>query len=595
MYYKTKIMKDVILRQRLNYASIELLRNYSRLDEKEKLKKLLDKPEHYDDGHIRLSMSINQWSHLNIKKNTIYFNFTDEKINLFPPNDKNKTYFTLKPESIKRHYSNPFSSIQISTIERKIKLVGDKLIISKYTLTRKRNTFFKYFKKNSSSTIISIDLKTGNIKTVNRLNKNKTFRTNNFVTLSECIRNIFFGKGAYHLIHPNEKIEKSYIKEFDDKLILSKIFQYLNHPNTNGDVDELQKVLIKFFVEKRRIKVPNTFDRLIVCYYPTEKYLKKNNRKLIQSILDAVGIKSKSTIKLMHLYPNLSVRTLGILCTIFGNDYHKYLAQINPKNFYKSTSEVIPMGESINNVIINLNGLRNDNHQYLNLSDRDKSDICKIINSTNIDLNLNLNLIIDHINMFIQIKGINPNITMDARSMDEFNREHENFTKIVRKIKRGYTIELEYKPEMVSEVENPILNEETNFTLLPYILKNEEEYITEGEFMHHCVGSYVNKDKSIIVSLRTEDLKNRITCEFDVDSGECVQARHFCNGPVPSEFNFGLSKLKDKMIKFSRKGQLKQIGKKHVSLNLHKPNSVEELLEQILQTGIRNDNQQLLF
>lgn len=584
-------MSEIILSQRVNYASIDLLKNYSRLDEKEKLKKLLNKPDNYDDGHLRLPMSINQWAHLNIKKNTIFFDFSKEIINLYPPREDFRTYYTLKPQTIQRHFSNPFSSISITTIDRKVKLVGDKLIVSKYNLTRKRGTFFKYFKKTSSSNIISIDLKTGNIKTIVRLNKSKTFRTNNFQTLFECIHNIF---RHYDSDHPSEKVNKMLIDTFDNKIFISKVLQHLNHPHINGDVDELKNVLIKFFVEKRKIKVPNTFDKLLTNFYPTEKFLKKNDRKLIQSILDAIGCKSKLTVKLVHIYPDFSIKSLGFLCQIFGNDYHRYLSQIDPKVFYQSSVVKYPLGESLNHLVNYFIGIRNDNRLYYNLTDRDRSDIVKMINTVNVDLSMNLNLIVDHINMFIQIKDINPNITINARNLSEFNLEHENFSKIVRKIKRGYTIELEYKPEMVTEVEKPITNDETKLTLHPYILKNEEEYIVEGEFMHHCVGSYVNKDRSIIVSLRKEDLRDRITCEFDVENGECVQARHFCNGPVPIEFDFGLSELKDKMKKFSRKGQLKQIGKKNVPLNLHNSDTIEGLLEQINQLPFGN-NQLLLL
>ena len=40
------------------------------------------------------------------------------------------------------------------------------------------------------------------------------------------------------------------------------------------------------FVDKKKIKTPNDFVPLIKRYYPTEKFLKKNQRKLMQSILD---------------------------------------------------------------------------------------------------------------------------------------------------------------------------------------------------------------------------------------------------------------------------------------------------------------------
>ena len=118
---------------------------------------------------------------------------------------------------------------------------------------------------------------------------------------------------------------------------------------------------------------------------------------------------------------------------------------------------------------------------------------------------------------------------------------------------------------MTTEVEKPIKSyceckdhegEPTFVILYPHILKREEDYNEEGSFMHHCVASYVNTDKSIIVSLRTEHGSNRVTSEFNIQDGRCIQSRHFCNGQPPEEFIDGLEALKDKIVKHARWGLL---------------------------------------
>lgn len=145
-------------------------------------------------------------------------------------------------------------------------------------------------------------------------------------------------------------------------------------------------------------------------------------------------------------------------------------------------------------------------------------------------------------------------------------------------IKKGWVIEYQFADEMVDEIQKPIkgynLIEIGNgimgtdmsdyIVMYPHILKREEEYDEEGSFMHHCVASYSNKDRSIIISLRTEDLGDRVTCEFDCQTGELIQARHFCNKRPSDIMLDAVEKLKPKVTKYARMGLLKSIEKRKV-------------------------------
>lgn len=557
-------MEEILVTQRVNWASIEILKNYSMLSEKRKLEKLLNKPDTYDDGHIRLQMSINQWSHLNIKKNTIFFQFTDEKVNLYSPQESRKTYYTTKDRTIKRYLGNPFASVQLSLVVKEVKLKGNKLIIHLYNQTKRRGNFFRYFKKTGSSTTISIDLKTGNFNVIERLNKSKTYRTNNFQYLYSALDKIFKTRSD---LHPSELINKLHAENFKDFVLYEQIYKTLNIQGLHT-LDNLKTVLLKFFVDKRQIKIPDNFEYFLIKFYPTEKFLKKNDRKLIQSILDAVGLKSKLMIKLLHQYPFIDLSVLVNLKKLFGDQYQNYLSLINHNLFsigeFKFNPNGLPTSGNLNDIRSQI--IANDNITYDLLTDKDRLTVCRMINSMKLDLRLNANLIFDHVRMLCEIRVYYPNINMNAKTLEEFNEEHTFFTGIKQKIRKGFIIELEYKEEMVENVQKEIKNEETGLVLHPYILKNEEEYIEEGVFMHHCVGGYVDKDTSIIISLRTEDKKNRVTCEFNIKNGYCIQVRHFCNGPVPPEFEYSLNQLKERVEKQSEYNNLKQIGKRRVSI-----------------------------
>jgi hypothetical protein len=151
---------------------------------------------------------------------------------------------------------------------------------------------------------------------------------------------------------------------------------------------------------------------------------------------------------------------------------------------------------------------------------------------------------------------------------------------------------------MVDSIETPIdlkikLDEEETgeITFYPYILKRDEDYNEEGDFMHHCVATYSDKQKSIIVSIRTKDGKDRVTCEFHCQDGKLIQARHFCNKQPPADMMLAVEQLSIKTKKFARLGILHSIEMKKVPIiingievdkNFGGPNQHRFLFENVL-------------
>jgi hypothetical protein len=84
--------------------------------------------------------------------------------------------------------------------------------------------------------------------------------------------------------------------------------------------------------------------------------------------------------------------------------------------------------------------------------------------------------------------------------------------------------------------------------------------------MHHCVATYSDKQKSIIVSIRTKDGKDRVTCEFHCQDGKLIQARHFCNKQPPADMMLAVEQLSIKTKKFARLGILHSIEMKKVPI-----------------------------
>jgi hypothetical protein len=173
--------------------------------------------------------------------------------------------------------------------------------------------------------------------------------------------------------------------------------------------------------------------------------------------------------------------------------------------------------------------------------------------------------------MIRTINEYDPNVKMRARTYTDFTTEHTEFSKLISVINKGWSTEYIFDNRMVRNVESVIKNEfnGTDYQFNPVILKRDEEYSEEGSFMHHCVASYSNKKESIIVSLRTNFGLDRVTCEFNKKTGECLQERYFCNKLPPEYFIDALKTLKERIKKSSSNRLLDHIDIKKVKVKIN--------------------------
>ena len=194
-----------------------------------------------------------------------------------------------------------------------------------------------------------------------------------------------------------------------------------------------------------------------------------------------------------------------------------------------------------------------------------------------------IGLVVDHFRMLRTIREYDPNIRMRANTTRKFHEEHNELSKIIASINKGWVIEYFYPEKTIEQIEQPIKvcksidigpdikgTDMNDFiTLYPYVLKREEEYVEEGKHMHHCVASYANTDTSMIVSIRTKDTQDRVTCEFKISDGRLVQARHFLNGVPPKEFEHAIETISDIVRLHARFGTLNWLKKDRVPIKIN--------------------------
>lgn len=530
-----------------------------------------------------------------------------------------RNFETRDDRHIKKHYGSPFSEITINTIERSIRRHGDKVTIKVYRHYSHRAFNNIYFKKSTIVESVTFNMNNGNFTTLT-MNKNgkkttNTFRTNNFNFLETQFRD----GGILSMrksLSDDSVLLKEYNETFNNTDFIFEIDRTFNlNQNFSFNGIWFVQLMIERFVELKKIKVSNDYGEWIKKYYPTEKFLKKNERKLIASILDMFQIKSKITIKIMHFSKKLDIHSLARLCYLFGDNFSKYIGSINLEHFGNSTYE-----NSINFGYPKSKFAEELKKNNLNLLNSEKENVVKIINNLDVlvrgyqrllgDMktlvNYNfLNDLEDHFKMIDKLREFIPDLHMRAKTYDDFRNEHSELSKMMSMIKKGYVIEYVFSDKMVNDVELPIkvkinlnddeLNPEwVTPEFYPYILKREEDYDEEGNFMHHCVASYSDKEKSIVVSIRTEDKKDRVTCEFDCQTGTLIQARHFCNNQPPADIELAVNILKEKTKHYARMGLLHSLDKKKVPVKINgmeivpevkEPRRINELWEDL---GLRN-------
>ena len=607
-------MEEILLYQTYTYARITPFKNYSKFPRVETSHSGIHKQVSYEDkyGGSTTTEYYDGGSGVPIspltdeikKKKTRFFYWDDEYKNApiimyastHKHNGTSGEFYTTKDRHIKKYYNEPLSEISVHILERSIIKRGDKITIKTNKFTKHRGFNCKYFKTNKYTTSVTFDMvkgdfllvdssKHGRTKNTPKFRKNGFQQFNNFLDSTDgpfkFLRN-HMGKN-----NPFYKELKNNFKDKEFNDVLSKVFN-INFP-TDGSFFKtfFYEEVMRWFINTKKIKTPNDYKKLLVHYYPTEKYLKKNDRKLIASVLDVYQIKSKVTIKLLHEKPNIDLGSLYMLCYLFGNNYQKYIGSIN-KDLFGTTSDNDKghlIGASSLKMMENIRD-RIKNHGY-DISDIEKENLLSVLTSEtekgiSVDENF-MALVMDHFRMLSKIREYDPNIRMRANTRVKFHSEHNELSRMISAIKKGWVIQYFYPEETIRQIQQPIkvfksikigttlmgtdMDDYINIT--PYVLTREEEYIEEGKFMHHCVASYAETDTSMIVSLRTDDEQDRVTCEFQISNGNLIQARYFSNAIPPKQFEYIIESVTDLVRIHARFGTLNWLKKDRVPIKIN--------------------------
>tara|TARA_B100002019_G_scaffold73361_1_gene63386 strand:- start:7 stop:1902 length:1896 start_codon:yes stop_codon:yes gene_type:complete len=455
------------------------------------------------------------------------------EVGFFTPKDK-IAYVTEK-EWLKESV-NIFNSALVKRTTLVLEKNEDKIKLSIFNFCKSRNVGHRYFAKQSNDIHITFNLKTKNFYItkstfVNRRRNTNTTK-NDFSKIISTIYPLTFTNPFVSLSHPQYKnLTKNSPTVSPLKALVGLVEELdLDFNVTSYDTvspsELLAHIIMEWFVKVWGIKTPNNYSYYLLKHYPGIKKLRKYNMNLVHTILNERGLTGKFYNRLLNIEPEYNITDIHFLKHILGDDGVKRIQPyvLSYSRNFEDTKFTKPA-----NLITNI-GYCDELSKY------EKNKIINIYNTCENPIRIQgfIDLLLDHLKIKNKLQGYGLNKKIKAKTVDEFNEEHSEWSNLLHECERTTQVNYLYPDNFLNHIEKPIqLEGETYFIK---VLKNDSDYFKEGQIQHHCVRTYLDKYKSIIISVRKnhESGTERMTCEF-LTNTEITNSRYikdYSNAPT---------------------------------------------------------------
>lgn len=396
-------------------------------------------------------------------------------------------------ETFNKNFNNPlfslFSTKILIVVEEKEEKVSFKFFQSHF----EKKVGNPWYRIGKHVDYITVNRKTGDVYNgfIHNYNKKRNFtkavRKNYFH--SDALSNLCAKIKNYgnHYITNAAQVSNDASNAFIDSIIKSE-----------NQLPRIHK-LFKFYLDKRGFKYPNNFYLYKNFHWTKDfrKILKKNENKLVDSLMILHGVHGKKIKKCIHLSTHLNIENYVVMTKLFGDNW---LSQSED-----AILKVLNYQETISPSIIELK-------EYLTKDELRK--VFKMIVNFVCNNEINTWTFTDHVSMYLQLKRFGENDIKwksDGSDYKYFSEEHLDWTDKIDHYKRG-TYQREYPSYFLSKIQQPING------FYPVILKSSNEYNSESLIQSNCVKSYIGRPGSFIVSLRKSDSDSnvRITIEYRI-------------------------------------------------------------------------------
>lgn len=391
------------------------------------------------------------------------------------------------------NYGNPLCSIKKYYSSLIVETEGNKLSLKLFNGLRERVVGNYYFKLKKNMKFISVNMETGDIymgemhdyhkkkKCIKKIKKN-TFLGDPINEFRTNVKNIF----------SNFDVDGGVI--FDQAILT--FFKFLEPTNSVNSLTPSKK-LIKFYLDKKNVKYPNNFG-IYFSQWTHENFrktLRKNNKKVVDTIMKLFGLQGKTIRKALHECKKLQVESLRN-CLIFfkeliQNDYDLILEILNTSVNFESfpDSKIFTKTEM--------------------------KRVLSIFKEVVQNQTINSYTFTDHMRMYSQLKDYGEDLKwMSEISGNVFTDEHLDWTNKLEYFKRG--LYRRKYPRFMYESLKPIHVE--GVTYFPILLDETYNYSEETNHQSNCVKTYIGRASSFIISLRLGDSfsEERATIEYRI-------------------------------------------------------------------------------
>jgi len=404
-------------------------------------------------------------------------------------------------ESFLKNYGNPFAAPRMIRKTLVIEENENKIALKLYTYSSSREEGKKYFKVRRTIDYLTFNFKrklfysgTLNLKRKKTIGAKMSINKTDINNM-DVVRKISF---------IDETIESEQNKRTINclSIFLNNIIDRLNI-DVKTENYNIRKKYYEVILKISEIKYPNAFEKF-VSYYTPKKEIQKIDNNLVTWFMKKHDLKGTKIRNLLNMYENIDIDVILKLYRIFGIDLF---------NKIKDSALLTNSKQSIY-----VNGYFDYHNKYDNLSNLEKQNIIKIINTTN--ASEVLNSLSDHVTFKQQLKKYGEHVKIKAKTYDEYVTEHSEWSSLLQSYKTGDVNR--YYGEDAYLIEKPInYNEETYY---PVLLTKTGEYELESSHQSNCVRTYSEKAHCFIVSLRKGEKNGheRATIEFQFRRNQLV-------------------------------------------------------------------------
>ena len=393
------------------------------------------------------------------------------------------------------HYGNPLAKVSKKYSMILVEKNLDKVSIKLFYGLRSRRVGKHWFKTSKNMEFITVNTKTGDFYRGSLLN----YQSKKNCKKKIC-KNFFVDEPINSFMITIRNCVWSYVLDHSS-ITREAMSKFLQEIDGRGDFDELsfEQRMFKFYLDKKGVKYPNNFFIYSKKFFGPQfrKELKKNDNRLVDTIMSLNNLSGKTIKKALHTCNNLNIDLYYKTKKLFGEDW------INQdENFVLKTlnSEIVIGSRAIPAEFLDL------------ISKEELRRVFKVFKKVFFENRMNSYTFLDHITFYTELKMYGENevkwMSDDSESMN-FMNEHRDWSDKISYYKNGFYNRI-YPEYTYEELEKPIGD------YYPVVLNNSSNYNNESSTQSNCVKTYIGKAPSMIISLRkgSQFSDERATIEY---------------------------------------------------------------------------------